>query len=82
MALEVLNFVHTKTRNKLEQARTTSNELELYGMSWNHLELARTIWNKVEPPGTRWTQQQTKTKNRKFIGQTVRTIPLFNRIQY
>lgn len=66
MALEVLNFIHIKTRNKLEQAGTTLNELLLHGMSWNHLELDRTIWNKVEPPETRWTEQQTKTEKQEI----------------
>ena len=32
--------------------------------------------NKVEPPGTRWTQQRTKTKNKKFIGETERAITI------
>lgn len=32
------SFVHTKTRNQLEQTETT----------WNHLERAGTTWNKLE----------------------------------
>ena len=75
-------YVNSKTRSELEQAGTTWNVLELLRTSWNHLERAETTWKKVEPPGTRWNQQQTNTKNKKFIEEAVCTIPLPNRIQY
>ena len=40
----VSEYVHSKTRNKLEPPE----------MSWNYLELAGIIWNELEPPRTRW----------------------------
>ena len=44
------------------------NHLEQAGITWNEVERTGITWNKLEPPGTRWTQQQTETKNKKFIG--------------
>ena len=37
--------MHTKTRNKLEQA----------GTIWNELEPSRMSWNKLERAGIRWS---------------------------
>ena len=35
--------------------------------TWNELERTETTWNELEPLLTKWTQQQTDTKNKKFI---------------
>ena len=52
------------------------------GTSWNHLKPDVTTWNKLEPPVTRWTLQLDDTRNKKFIGETVRAMPLPNGIPY
>ena len=59
----ILQRMHTKTRNNLEQVVTTYSELELPGTSWNHLERAEpseTRWNHLErdEPSNKLTQKQ------------------------
>ena len=68
----------------VEKQRQTERKVYILkrGTSWNHLKQDVTTWNKLEPPVTRWTLQLNDTKNMKFIGETVRAMPLPNGIPY
>ena len=68
----------------VEKQRQTERSLQILkrGTSWNHLKRDVTTWNKLEPPVTRWTLQLNDTRNKKFIGETVRAMPLPNGIPY
>ena len=55
------------------------NKVEPPEMSWSYLELSGTSWNHLEPDEL---SNKLTQKNKKPIEETVRAIPLLNRIQY
>ena len=56
------------------------------GTNCNHLEQARTTWNELELPGNTCNEMDSATdwhgKTRNSSQETVRSMPLANRIQH